>query len=138
MKIYNFYLKNSMHQNIQCWNSCILNAHAPLLMGHSSSTWKGSCVVRLLLEFFFLSLSLFIKNSNLIYTNKPFVSKLLEMGLLMEGKVFIIEYYFCSYGKGHEKGSSLEKVAEQFWESFNKTEPGNSDAVCCYEISPFW
>jgi hypothetical protein len=49
------------------------------------------------------------------------VQLLLEVGLSMEEKVFIVEYYFCSYGRGCEGGPSLKKEAEQFQERFNKT-----------------
>jgi hypothetical protein len=44
------------------------------------------------------------------------VQLLLEIGLSMEEKQFIVEYYFCSYGSGHKRGQSLKKVAKQFQE----------------------
>jgi hypothetical protein len=98
----NHNLMYSMRQNIQYWNSCISNAHVHLSAGHSSGRTcsqycKGSCVVQLL-----------------------------GMGLSTEEKVLIVEYYFRSYGSGHEGGPSLKKVREQFWERFNKTAPSNT------------
>jgi hypothetical protein len=63
------------------------------------------------------------------------IQLLLEMGLSTEEKVFVVEYYFCSYGSGCEEGPSLKKAAQQFQERFNKTAP---NAVYCYDILPFW
>ncbi|PNF25631.1 hypothetical protein B7P43_G03802 [Cryptotermes secundus] len=48
------------------------------------------------------------------------------MGLSTEEKIFIVEYYFRSYGSGREGGPSLKKVTEQFQEKFNKTAPSNT------------
>jgi hypothetical protein len=42
------------------------------------------------------------------------VQLLLEIGLSTEEKLFIVKYYFHSYGSGHEEGPSLKKVADQF------------------------
>jgi hypothetical protein len=39
---------------------------------------------------------------------------LLKVGLSMEEKVFIVEYYFRPCGTGREEGPSLKKVAGQF------------------------
>lgn len=60
---------------------------------------------------------------------------MLEMGLLMDEKVFIAEYYFCSYGSC-EGEQSLKKMVEKFWERF-KTAPSDSYGVYCYKILPY-
>lgn len=48
------------------------------------------------------------------------------MGLATEEKVFIVEYYFRSYGNGSQGGPSLKLVAEQYREHFNKPAPSNT------------
>jgi hypothetical protein len=66
------------------------------------------------------------------------VQLLLEMGLSTEEKVFIVEYYFRSYGSGREGGPSLKKVTEQFRERFNKTAPSNTVMLSLTAASYFY
>lgn len=47
------------------------------------------------------------------------------MGLTTEEKVFIVEHYFRSYGKGKQGGPSLKLVTETYREQFHKEAPTN-------------
>ncbi|KAJ4425358.1 hypothetical protein ANN_27973 [Periplaneta americana] len=48
------------------------------------------------------------------------------MGLAMEEKVFIVEYYFRSYGNCYQGRPSLKLVAQQYREHFNQPAPSNT------------
>ena len=50
----------------------------------------------------------------------------LAMGLATEEKVFIVEYYFRSYGNGYQRRPSLNLLAEQYREHFNNPAPSNT------------
>ena len=52
------------------------------------------------------------------------------MGLATEEKVFIVKYYFRSYGNGYQGRPSLKLVAEQYREHFNKPAPCNIVMLC--------
>jgi hypothetical protein len=80
-------------------------AHVRLSSGHSSSRTCSQCVVQML-----------------------------EMDLSTEEKVFIVEYYFCSYGSSRDGRSSLKKVTKLFRERFNKMAPSNTFMLSIFTI----
>ncbi|KAJ4434533.1 hypothetical protein ANN_23095 [Periplaneta americana] len=57
------------------------------------------------------------------------------MGLATEEKVFIMEYYFRSYGNGYQGGQSLKLVAQQYREHFNQPAPSNT--VMLFSVTKF-
>lgn len=48
------------------------------------------------------------------------------MVLTVAEKVFIVEHYFRSYGKGRDNGPSLKEVADAFLPKFMKQAPSNA------------
>ncbi|KAJ4428188.1 hypothetical protein ANN_24203 [Periplaneta americana] len=48
------------------------------------------------------------------------------MVLTTEEEVFIVEYYFRSYGLGHANGPSLKQVSDEFRDKFHKAPLGNA------------
>ena len=55
------------------------------------------------------------------------------MVLTTDEKVFIVEYYFWSYGVGHQNGPSLSHVREHYEEQFNKMAPSNKTILAIIE-----
>ena len=47
------------------------------------------------------------------------------MILITEGKVFIVEHYFRSYGVGRQNGPNLRHIREHYEGQFKKTAPSN-------------
>lgn len=55
------------------------------------------------------------------------------MVLTTEEKVFLVEHYFRSYGKGRNDGPSLEQVSIKYQQKFNKAAPSKSVMLAVVE-----